>query len=298
MIHENLLRYRGARWLVAALVLGVASLVVYAIPPVGQPRNGGTWQGYTLGTVGALLILWLAYFGVRKRRYGRGTGTVQGWASAHVYLGTALLLTATLHTAFQVGWNVHTLAYALMCVVILSGFYGVWVYLNHPRAAARSRAGGSRESLFADLFALDGEARKTAEACDPEVRLAVESSIARTTIGGGVLAQLTARDTSKFVRRETEAGHSTASAPVANRDQQAVIDFVAARLPRANKRGEAGNLHALLNVLTRRQSVLRRIRADIRYAAALKVWLYLHVPLTIALLAALAVHVLVTFLYW
>lgn len=298
MIHENLLRYRNARWLVVALVLVLASLVVYFVPPDGQPCNGGTWQGYTLGTIGALLIVWLSYFGVRKRRYGRGTGTVQGWASAHVYLGTALLVTGTLHTAFQVGWNVHTLAYALMCLVILSGFYGVYVYLNHPRAMARSRAGGSRESLFADLFALDAEGRRLAELCDPEVRVAVESSIARTTLGGGVLAQLTGRDTSKFVRRETEKGHTTASASVSNKDQQPVIDFVAARLPRANKRGEAGNLHALLNVLTRRQSVLRRIRADIRFAAALKIWLYVHVPLTVALLAALVVHVLVTFVYW
>ena len=37
-------------------------------------HNGGTWLGYTLGTIGALLILWLMLFGVRKRRYGPGAG--------------------------------------------------------------------------------------------------------------------------------------------------------------------------------------------------------------------------------
>jgi hypothetical protein len=299
VIHENLLRFRRARYLWVALALVVVSLVIYFTPPGAQPRNGGTWQGYTLGTIGALLVLWLAYFGVRKRRYGRGRGTVQGWASAHVYLGTALLLVATLHTAFQVGWNVHTLAYVLMCAVILSGFYGVWAYLAHPRAMARNRAGGSRETLFADLFALDAEGRRIAEACDPEIRLAVDSSIARTALGGGVWAQLSGRDASRFVHRAAEeSGRSTASAMVSNHDQQAVIDFVAARLPRAQKRGEAGHLHALLGVLTRRQAVLRRIRADIRYDAALRIWLYAHVPLTVGLLGALAVHVVVTFLYW
>jgi hypothetical protein len=163
----------------------------------------------------------------------------------------------------------------------------------------RNRAGGSRESLFADLFALDAEGRRIAEGCDPEVRLAVESSIARTALGGGVWAQLTGRDASKFVRGAAEErGRSTASKAVGNRDQQQVIDFVAGRLPRAQKRGEAGNLHALLAVLTRRQAVLRRIRTDVRYDAALKIWLYVHAPLTVALLAALVVHVLVTFLYW
>ena len=296
MIHENLLRYRRARYLWWGLALIAASVAIYALPPAHGSRNGGTWQGYTLGTLGALLIVWLAWLGVRKRRYGGGTGTTQGWASAHVYLGTALIVTATLHAAFQVGWNVHTLAYVLMCAVIVSGFYGVYVYLNHPRAMSANRAGAARETLFAELFDLDSEGRKLAEKCDPEVRSAVETSIARTALGGGVLAQLLGRDGSKFVRPSSGAGAGAGA--VSNRNQQAVIDFVADRLPRANKRGEAASLDALLGVLTRRQSVLRRIRTDIRLAAALKIWLYVHVPLSVALIGALVVHVLVTFLYW
>jgi hypothetical protein len=30
----------------------------------------------------------------------------------------------------------------------------------------------------------------------------------------------------------------------------------------------------------------------------LKIWLYFHVPITIALLVALVLHILVTFFYW
>ncbi len=298
MIHENLLRYRQSRYLWWGLALIAVSFAIYALPTGSQPRNGGTWQGYALGTVGALLIVWLSLLGIRKRRYGGAGSTVQGWASAHVYLGTALLVTATLHSAFQIGWNVHSLAYVLMCAVIVSGFYGVYAYLSNPRKMSRSRAGGSRESLFADLFALDAEGRRLAESCDAEVRVAVESSIARTQLGGGVLAQLTGRDGSRFVRRDASTGTTTASAPVANANQVPVIDFVAARLPRATKRAEASNLQDLLAVLTRRQAVLKRIRSDIRLQAALKIWLFVHVPLTIALLGALVIHILVTFLYW
>ena len=62
--------------------------------------------------------------GVRKRRYRSGTGSLQGWTSAHVYIGTSLLVIVTLHTAFEFGWNVHTAAYALMVLVIDSGFIG------------------------------------------------------------------------------------------------------------------------------------------------------------------------------
>src|SRR5690606_11533592 len=114
--------------------LGLALLawVIYLFPNYEQPANGGTWQGYALDTASALQIVWLLWLGVRKRRYASASGTLQGWVSAHVYLGTALLWVATLHTAFQFGWNLHTLAYGLLVVVLVSGLVGVWLYLAVP----------------------------------------------------------------------------------------------------------------------------------------------------------------------
>ena len=56
MIHRNLLSYRGARYLWWSLGLIVASCVLYVTQGDSQPPNGGTWQGYVLGTVGALNI--------------------------------------------------------------------------------------------------------------------------------------------------------------------------------------------------------------------------------------------------
>ena len=53
------------------------------------------------------------------------------WLSAHVYLGLSLLVIATLHTGFHFGWNIHMLAYVLMCLVIASGGFGVFSYARH-----------------------------------------------------------------------------------------------------------------------------------------------------------------------
>ena len=50
--------------------------------------------------------------------------------------------------------------------------------------------------------------------------------------------------------------------------------------------------------LCRRQAVLRRIRRDIRLRGWLKIWLYFHIPVTFALLFALVLHILSTFVYW
>jgi len=294
MIHQNLFEYRNHRYLWWSLALILFSSWLYVTQSDRQPPNGGTWQGYVLGTVAALLILQLSLLGVRKRRYRSRLGAVEGWASAHIYLGAAVLVVGTLHCALQFGWNVHTLAYVLMCAVIFSGFYGLYAYLVYPRRVAVNRSGGSREALFGELYELNRKGIEVSQTCDPEVQAVVASSIERTTLGGGVFAQLTAADHSTLLRRV----EATASAPVSNRDQQAMVDFVARRIPRSTKKFEAENLQHLLSVLCRRQSVLRRIRKDIQYQGWLQVWLYVHVPLTIALLAALLVHVLSVFMYW
>ena len=293
MIHRNLLQYRGARYLWWSAGLSVACVVLY-FTQGSKPHSGDTWQGYVLGTLGALLIVWLALLGIRKRRYASTVGTVQGWASAHVYLGIALLVIATLHCAMQFGANVHTLAYALMCVVIVSGIFGVYTYLSHPRAIAENRAGGARAQLFAELFELDRQVRALAGRCDAAINVAVNSSIERTAIGGSALTQLLGRDRSHFMRTDPNASAKL----VVNVDQQGVIDFVAQRLPRAEKSVEVATLQELIVMLCRRQAVLRRIRRDIRLSAALKAWLYVHVPMTVALLGALVVHIVVTFAYW
>jgi hypothetical protein len=297
VIHQNLLRYRSGRYLWWALVLVASSAALYSTQVGLGRRNGGTWQGYTLGTAGALLIVWLAVFGIRKRAYTSRLGTVQGWASAHVYLGIALTVVATLHCAFNFGWNIHTLAYALMVAVILSGFIGLYVYLNSPGTIADNRAGGARAELFAELYELDAQARDLAARCNPAVGLAVKSSIERTVLGGSVLRQLTARDDSRLMVTD-EATSDAGARLVANTDQQAVIDFVSNRLPRTEKRAEAALLQSLVTVLCRRQMILRRIRRDIRLTGWLRLWLYVHVPLSIALIAALSAHILVTFVYW
>jgi hypothetical protein len=293
LIHRDLLRYRGARYLWWALVCTAVSIAIYATEGNGQPPNGGTWQGYVLGSVGAALIVWLTLLAFRKRSYSSTVGTVQGWTSAHVYLGTALLIIATLHCGLQFGWNVHTFGYILMCIVIGSGFFGLYIYLNHPRLVSKNREGGARAELFAELFELDSQARALSQQCAAQVAVAVDSSIERTTLGGGAWAQLLSRDHSFFVK-----GDGSSSALTRNTDQQSVINFVAERLPRAEKGAEAPRLQQLIVMLCRRQAVLRRIRRDVRLHGWLQIWLYLHIPFTVALLITLTLHIIITFFYW
>ena len=85
---------------------------------------------------------------------------------------------------------------------------------------------------------------------------------------------------------------------VPNKDQQSLVDFVAKRIPRGNRAGEPELLLRLLNLLTRRQQLLRNLRNSLQLKARLKVWLFVHTPLSIALIVALIIHVVSVFFYW
>jgi len=297
----NILRYRNGLYLWWSLALLGVCVVVYASHSGGEPANGGTWQGYVLGTIGAALIIWLTLLGIRKRQYESSLGSVQGWTSAHVYLGTVTLVIASLHSSMQFGWNVHTFAYIVMCLVIFSGFYGLHVYINYPRSLSDNRQSGSRDELFAELYELNKRGMQLTRRCGPIIREAIESSIERTAIGGGVVAQLLGSDHSLILLSGSESttfADSTGGKPVANPDQQIAIDIVAEWVPKADKPDEAVALEELLSVLCRRQTIIRRLRKDIQLQGWVQVWLYVHIPLTVALFFALAVHIITTFIYW
>jgi len=292
-MHVSILGWQRYRYLKACLLLLLLSAAIYVSQwgSASQPPNGGTWQGYVLGTLGAVLILWLSLLGIRKRRYSSTLGSVQGWTSAHVYLGAALIVVATFHCALQFGWNVHTLAYVLMCLVVLSGFYGLYVYLHLPNRIAVNGAEKERGHWLEELDQLDTAIRETVQRCDAELQAMALSALDLTALGGTVTRQLSARDYSKVEPL-------TGGKPVPNVEQGVIIDELARRVPDASKRAEAEVLNELLSAFGRRQVILHVLRRDVRLKGLLRVWLYLHIPLTAALLTALLIHILSVFLYW
>ncbi len=300
-MHASLLTYSRYRYFWTAVILASVSLTAYLWhSPEGAPPNGGTWLGYTLGTIGAALILWLTYFGIRKRRYGKGMGSAVGWLSAHVYLGSCLILIAFLHSGFQVGWNVHTLALVLMLLVIFSGFFGVYAYLRYPTLMTRNRENATRDAMLEEIGEIDQNALTLADAVDPKIHSIILRSIERTRLGGGVWSQLTSHD-------DSESAISSLREAATSRDKEmkkgkgeaktmfAMVDFLAAETS-SDKQSEA--LRKLIDLLTRKKTLAGRVAKDIQLQALMEIWLYVHVPLTIALLGALTAHIVSVLFYW
>lgn len=279
MQHRTILEYRRYRYLKIAVMVILASIIayVYQTAPVG--RYGGTPVGYALGGVAAAFIVWLMWLGVRKRQYKASRTSVQGWLSAHVYLGTTLVVIATLHAAFQIGWNVHTLAYVLMLIVIASGLFGVYAYLHFPTLMTENLGEDTLDGIFFKITDLDKEARKLALAMPENLLAAITQSISATQIGGGVYNQLRVRHTT------CPTAHAVALLEAVNQGP-------------AFKAEQAQRLHELYAVMLRKQKLVSRARRDIRYKAIMDFWLYLHVPLSFALLAALIAHIIAVFFYW
>ncbi len=302
-MHQSVLAYRGSRYLWVALAVCVASILAYAWHSPGIPPNGGTGLGYTLGTLGAALILWLMSFGIRKRAYASRAGTVQGWLSAHIYLGASLLLVVTLHAGFQVGWNVHTLAYLLMWVVVTSGVFGVFVYLRYPEFLSSNRASQTRAQLLGNLADLDARCLRVTAGMPMEFGEALLANRDRTLIGGTVLALLAGRDRSQILLPATSPATTQSSSTlryqaVSNPDQVALLEWLGRRLAASADGALSRQLQELLSLVGARRTLLARLRRDAQLKAWLDAWLYVHVPLSFGLLAALIAHVLAVFIYW
>jgi hypothetical protein len=274
-VHQSYLRHRNYLYLKLSLLSLAVAIVAYAAYRPRGGGSGGTWLGYTLGVISAGLIVWLMLLGLRKRTYQAGGVMLREWLSGHVYLGLLLVALVPLHSGFRFGWNVHTLAYALMCVVIASGIAGVILYGAVPSQITENRAGEKLAGMLEQLQTLDSECKTAADGLPDEFAEAVVSSVDNTRIGGSFTQQLRGGDP-------------------ATRGALARV--------RAKAQGVAEEHRAqvkhLVSLLALKQELIERVERDVRFKALLDLWLLIHVPLAFATLAAVSAHVLIEFFYY
>ena len=303
-MHESFLRHARWRYLKAAVALCVVSSALYLWHDPLDGPNGGTWLGYALGTLGALMIVWLAWLGMRKRQYASNLGSVKGWVSAHVYLGLALLVVATLHTGFQFGLNLHTLAYVLMVLVVASGVWGIAVYTRYPRMITDHRSQATREAWLEEVLELNERAIALADRISPDVHRFVLRSAERLRLGGSWREQLFYKSgdaagtelgaLTEILRKKLTASEAERAAVT---DSEQVILLTDDKIMMSERDPAIERLKQLLELLTRRNDIAARVNQDVQMHGRLQIWLYVHVPLTAALLAALTAHIVAVFLY-
>jgi len=279
--HEGFLVHKNGKWIKISAALAAALILLYIFVPLPPHHFGSSWLGYTLGTIGALLILWLTCLGLRKRAITPGGWSLKAWTSAHVYLGLSLIVIGTLHTGFQLGWNVHTLAWSLMMIVIISGIVGIYFYATLPDNLSSNRADSdgavTEKMMIEQLRSLDRQLHDAGQPLDPSQAALVQASLEQDPFAGNFIQRIT----NSYSGCETRAAI-------------AELRRMRAYQPRMGD----DPLDKVDGLLQRKESTLARLRKHLQIKALLQVWLYVHVPMTFALLAALSAHIFSVFFYW
>lgn len=272
MIQETFLNYRNFRWLKVFSTLTLIFIIAYfAYQPFGG-RKGDTIIGYTYGVLATLGIIYLTWYGKRKRTYHAHITNLRGCLSAHVWLGVSLAILVPLHCGFEFGMNVHTLAYVLMLVVIASGIWGAWRYITLAPHIESHRGGGSLASQVDMLSQLSRELEKLSkEKSDVFLKLISSADFP---------VRISLR--SALLQKEIPALDE---------------NVIAAQLDDLSTSEQRDALTAIA-LLKRKREVVASILEEAATSAKMRLWLYIHLPISIALLVALTVHIISVFIYW
>jgi len=277
-VQGTLLTYRSGRYLWGAVIGAVALLLSYSYYARTTIPSGSTVWGLVYGWIGLLAILVLMFLGIRKRWYFSRLGTLQGWMSAHVYLGLLTLLIIPLHAGFHFGWDVHTLAYVLLVVVVLSGIVGLFVYLTVPAILTTHESGMLPDMLEAEIDQILKEMKHlAADKSDTFQRLYEEEARRCRELGSqGWSILFTRVDQGAILAQRTRDLHNQL-ADIPEIDQEDFSRFA--------------------GLVLRKTELEAYLAGQMRLKNGLQAWLYVHVPVSIAMVAAVGIHLLVVLYY-
>lgn len=244
----------------------LAALGVFiAIYVLGRPasgHHGATWLGYTYGCLAFAGMVFLMWYGAQKRyRHAKGESRLRTWLGAHVWIGLVLAVLVPLHSGFRFGANVHGAAYLLLLLTTASGAAGAWTYLVLPSRMRARREGVTSESAVEQIDVLSGEMVSMCKGRSAAfLRFANALDFPFEPGPGRILFGR------PFPPLETGAVHS---------------------LP-ADERAAGMELVGLAH---RRLRVCNQLLDEAGVAARMRIWLYVHLPLAFATLAAACAHV-------
>jgi hypothetical protein len=154
---------------------------------------------------------------------------------------------------------------------------GVWAYATLPNALSGNRGETTRKQMLAQIESLDTQIHEAAQPLPRDRAEVVRLSLEHTDIGGG------------FWRRLFERYDDCANAEAIERLNHLI---------RESEGEGAAPLVKIEELMRRKAEVLARARRQMHITALLEAWLFVHIPATFALLAALTVHIVSVFLYW
>lgn len=266
----------GVVWRRIFIFLLAATIAAFVWSARSEFPHGGSLVGLIFGTAGYLLILLLAYYGIRKRSYRSTFGTMEQWLQSHIYLGILVLVLLVLHTGGRFNDMVAVTTLILVAVVVLSGIAGAILFVTVPRLLTEVESNLTVEEISTQLNQLARNmARLTSGRSQPFVR--IYDGLMKESMPGWL------------------AGWRLLFSRMRRKSQQAVGDW--SKMLALVGKEEQEPLRQMLVFSRQRKELLMRLMYQQRYKNILEFWLYIHVPVTIAVLVFGTVHVVAVFYY-
>ena len=144
--------WRHVPWIVFVLLATIAACVLYAgnfypasmpswlrLPrsliqtPTEHHTVGGTPLGLWFGSISLAIFIFAILLSLRKKIPLWRVGTVQRWLRAHIWLTILTIPLVILHSGFRLGGPMTTFLMVLYAIVMVSGFYGLFLQHVMPR---------------------------------------------------------------------------------------------------------------------------------------------------------------------
>ena len=155
LLYGLLIALLGAAWQISAL----------------QPFKANSDAGYWLGVAGGSCMLALFVYPMRKYlRFMQGWGKVKAWFWVHLALGIGGPWLILVHSQFRIGSLNAGVALISMCIVVVSGVIGRFIYVRIHRGLDGERT--SLQELRRRAGLVEDNARSRLHFCPPvEARL-------------------------------------------------------------------------------------------------------------------------------
>ncbi len=308
-------------WFVLIATLAASVWYFAASRGAGAWPGGGSAVGFTFGVLGGLICLFELLLWWRKKVRAWRIGRVQVWMRAHIWLGLLCVPLLVYHSGFRLGGPLSALLLILVLVVVASGVFGLALQNYLPRRMLEEIPS---ETIYSQIDYVVGQLTREAErlvaaTCGPapgEELVPVEKQPERVT-GAGHLVVGAVRTAGRVQGKVLETVAPSAPIP----GSEPLRAFFREALAPYLKDGAASG--SVLQYQNRAAVVFNELRVRLEPAAHppvaalesmceqrrqldrqarlhfwLHSWLFVHLPLSVALIVLMFFHIFVALKYW
>jgi hypothetical protein len=314
---------RHLPWIAFLIVATLAASIWFFLASQGATQwpGGSSPPGLTFGIVGGLLIVFEFLLWPRKKVRAWRVGRVQDWMAAHIWLGLLTVPLLIYHSGFRWGGSLSALLMVLFLVVIASGVWGLILQQIVPTKMLHQVPAETIHSQIDRLvgFMVEDAERLVSATCGPlpgedvdeveQREVSIGAPVSHMTVGavqtvgsvqGKVLVTRVPRAAVSGSEPLRELFRSSIEPYLrqGNKSRSPLVlrskaDFIFQEL--RNKLGPATNeaIGILENLCDQRRQLDRQRRLHFW----LHNWLIVHLPLSIALVFLMGVHIWVALKY-